>query len=133
MHQVSETPLGVCFSTGFGPAMFNQPPPGLLLPPPGQRGRQPLLSQPPPLIPIRGILGQPSANVRVPHSQASQWSANHSQPANQPRPANQSVSPSEPRHPVANEVTPNREEPEKGKEGAVLLKSSTEAFIPMQV
>lgn len=125
--------------------MFNQPPPGLLLPP-GQRGRQPLLSQPPPCLPIRGggLLSQLSPNARAPHSQAAQWSASQSQAAypgqasqNHAGPANQSVSSSEPRHPVANEITPNKEtanqEPEKGKEGPVPLKSLTEAFIPMQV
>ena len=127
--------------------MFRQPPPGLLVPP-GQRSRQPLLSQLPPSLPIRGSLGQLSPAARAAHCQASQWSANQSQPvhpgpANQsqaahPGPANPGGCPSEPRHPVVHEVAPSREmaagrESETGREGPVLLRSATEAFVPMQV
>ncbi|XP_070207130.1 5'-3' exoribonuclease 1-like isoform X3 [Littorina saxatilis] len=111
----------------FGQPMFNQPPPNMM--PQGQRGRQPLLSQPPPPFSSRGPHPhphpQPILNARAPHSQASHMPVNQGQ-LGHPRPANQSVSPSEGRH-----LTNQEGDTEKGREG--VGKSSTEAFIPMQV
>ncbi|KAK7476098.1 hypothetical protein BaRGS_00032652 [Batillaria attramentaria] len=127
----------------FGPGVFGQlPPPQQFMMPPGQQGRAPLLSQPPPRSLNRGpwIMSQPPP----PYCQAPQWQANqippHSRPANhvhpqqrQAAPANQNASDRQMRTGTggSQEFVRDAEDEVEGKQSSA--KPSAEAFIPMQV
>ncbi|KAL8571175.1 hypothetical protein ACOMHN_010636 [Nucella lapillus] len=126
----------------FVPAMFSQPPPALLLAHGGQRGRQPHLSQPPPPFSNRVPLPPtsqlpPPAVVSMAFNQAPppRPLVTPSQTATQPQPPSANYgAPLSDRHPsAANQMAASKEAGWEGKEGPASVKSSTEAFIPLQV
>jgi hypothetical protein len=137
----------------FGPAFFSQPPPILPIPH-GQRGKPPILSHPHPLLhnpfphqlppgarPLHSTsqLPPPPQHPPLPTSQhqAQQHSTNQHPPATQHQPplsthhaANQNEGP---RHQAANDSADGGKDTESEKKTAAMMKSSTEAFIPLQV